>query len=323
MSSSPRTRALEYREASLRLHSMLPLKTFFQWSCALLFGLTVSCGIHTRLGNNAHAKIYTYERDGVVVISSEPPPKFHRPKRVRRSTKGRREVQSKSRRDTSSRSVEVKVPPKKKRKRNSRTSSTKGKRRVSWRPHRSIARYRELLKRAALRYQLPPRLLWSVLSSCHQLRRKRSILSTLSDPHFKTLKTEVACLSADVSRLLTVETSPLATQSRSKSTRVRRATQQIFDAAALLRRLINYYRGDVTLVLSAYPYAAYWSQHPVFSKAPRALGVDDLLNINAAQSASLAKRTTAPPHQDQVHFIYLTFSREAIALYHRLLEEAS
>ena len=170
MSSSPRIRTPERREALLRLRSMLPLRNSLQWSCSLVLGLAVSIGINTCSDHNAHAKIYTYERDGVVVISSEPPPKFHRPRRAHRNIQRRREAQSRSSRSTSSKPVEVSAPVQKKRKRSSRRPSIKRNRRTSWRPHLSIGRYREQLKRAALHYQLPPRILWSVLSACPCLR---------------------------------------------------------------------------------------------------------------------------------------------------------
>ena len=261
--------------------------------------------------HDAQAKIYTYERDGVIVISSEPPPKFSRPKRSKRTRKPAQDSRTrKSRNSKKSRAKKNRAPRRKTKKR----SSTSARRRPSWKPPRSLVRYRKYLKQAAQHYQLPTRLLWSVISACQEIKR---VKLTLKDPKAASTKPHVTCMSSQVIDMLAEGISRQMSPRIRKSTRRYQRTQQFFAAAAVLRRLINYYRGDVTLVLSAYPYAAHWTEHPVFSTRSRTLSSNQLLSPNDVQKSG----TIRPAHQTKLRFAYLLFSRKAIALYHRLLEE--
>jgi hypothetical protein len=160
--------------------------------------------------------------------------------------------------------------------------------------------------------------LWSVISACHSIKRYSSIPDILK---VEQLKDRIACISDEVRQQFADETSALLAKTKIRSNQARRGVQQIFGAGVLLRRLINYYRGDVTLVLSAYPHAAYWSQHPVFVNKSRTLSVDGLLNNSSVQMTAPVDQTSRGLKRVQSRFIYLTFSRMAITLYHRLLEE--
>ena len=268
---------------------------------------------------DAQAKIYTYERDGVIVISSEPPPKFSRPKRSRRTrqlpqkSRTQKNVKSSYKRSKKSRPKRNQTSRRKVRKRSSTSV-----RRSPWKPPKSLTRYRKHLKRAAQHYQLPHRLLWSVISACQEIKRLKL---TLNDPEAEPIKQQVTCMSSQVIDVLSEELSTQISPRTHRSTRHRQRARQFFAAAAILRRLINYYRGDVTLVLSAYPYAAHWTQHPVFSTSSRTLNSNQLLSLNDVKQSTTSAQRTQPPHQTKLRFAYLLFSRKAIALYHRLLEE--
>ena len=266
---------------------------------------------------DAHAKIYTYERDGVVVISSEPPPRFSRPKRVKRRTKRRAKKRKKAVGSQRSMTPRSETRKKARRRRSTKINTKKLKRRAPWTPPKSIELYQDTIKNVAKHYQLPTRLLWSVLSACHSIKRHSSMPEMLKTKQLD----RIACISDEVRQQFTDEISTLLAKTKIRSTQARRGVQQIFGAGVLLRRLINYYRGDVTLVLSAYPHAAYWSQHPVFVNNSRTLSVDGLLNKSSVQTTSPVDQTSKGLQRVESRFVYLTFSRMAITLYHRLLEE--
>lgn len=215
------------------------------------------------------SEVYTYEKDGVIVLSSEPPPRRARPARrtstAQRSRASKRESEVK--RDQS-------APLKKK-----------------WKPTGKIARQKEEVKRAAELERLPHQLIWSVIAACAD-----------HPPPASSISTSMSCLLPTLKDKLSPQDSGTA------------ATSEVKSAASLLRRLVNYYRGDVTLVLSAYPYAARDKHHPTWSEGSPPLSLSSLLTQPSGSSEYYMPRDRRWG---------LAFTRRALEIYHKPAEEGS
>ena len=271
----------------------------------------------------AQGEIYTYERDGVIVISSEPPPKRLRPQR--RTKPHRAQPRRAKPRNKRPRSLEQSRKQSRKQSRRDQRAQHKGSR---WVPSRSLSRYRNTLVEAAARYQLPARLLWSVISHCREL----------GEPSRSQRRYDLSsCLSKEVQQKLALEKppkeKPLQGSMRSTTglTKRERAARQLQGIASLLRRLINHFRGDVTLTLTAYPHASQSPAHYIFSRSDRALKLSNLLapRISQGISQGISERNEplsseiepSSQHKLQLRARRLAFTREALKLYHRLARE--
>ena len=266
----------------------------------------------------AQGEIYTYERDGVIVISSEPPPKRLRPQRrkARRTKPRRAKPHHAKHQGKRSRSPEQS-------RRDKRARHTRSR----WTPPRSLSRYRDVLVETAARYQLPARLLWSVISHCRKLRhpsqrqRRHDLSSCLSEQVEQRLALE------RTERRTEVKPPQEPTRSTSRLSKRERAARQLQGIASLLRRLINHFRGDVTLTLTAYPRASQSLGHYIFAKSDRALKLSNLLapriNQGISEGGDPLPSDIAPSsqHKAQLRARRLAFTREALKLYHRLARE--
>ena len=142
--------------------------------------------------------------------------------------------------------------------------------------------------KAADKQQLPSSLIWSVLGACHLSPKIRSSTDINS----------VTCLSKDVQDLLKEKQAD---------------PQKLDDVASLLRLLINFYRGDVTLTLSAYPHAAVDTYHHSFTSAAASLSTASLLvergDMPQAYTPSVDRKSS------------LHFTRTALSIYQQLAHE--
>ncbi|MAD61645.1 MAG: hypothetical protein CMH49_09095 [Myxococcales bacterium] len=186
-----------------------------------------------------NAEIYTYEQDGVIVISSEPPP---RPRR-RRNRRKKRSAQLKdkdSRNDLLKngtrfeRSNKLNNQAKPKRKTRQRLSKNKVKRLPMPRKLRRLKKEVEELNK---KYKLPAHLLLSLFKSCHFVGKSHH------KKQGSSLYRRLTCLSSEVAELIA---------NKIQSPILNSKLMDLEHASWLIRKLINYYRGDLTLALSAY-----------------------------------------------------------------------
>ena len=192
---------------------------YFLYVLVLNFTLSLFCV------SWGHAEIYTYEKDGVIVISTEPPPQPLRRKKVRRN-----KARKTSRKKRNTKAL-------KKKKRSSRITIRPAK----FHKPRLLRKIKKELRALTKTYLLPLSLTTSLISACYHLKRE---FKSLNKTKFKS----ITCLSEPVTKNLI--------DSQSKNKKVNKRTHHIADNIEpglwLLRRLLNFYRGDVTLALSAY-----------------------------------------------------------------------
>ena len=177
------------------------------------------------------AKIYTYEKDGVIVMSTEPPPRPLRKNKIRTSL--------------SSTHGKTKRKSERKKKRNTVQGIRKNRNKMRINPLSLqtpyyVNKHKSVTSRLSIKYQLPKAMIHSVISACYYLNKE-----------FKNLDTNVACLSDRVKKSLS---ELLKTKQNKEELNIKtsEAARTLEPSLWLLRHLINFYRGDVTLALSAY-----------------------------------------------------------------------
>lgn len=231
----------------------------------------------------SYGEIYTYEKDGVIVISSEPPPK---PKR-RRGTRGRSRRQRESSKRTIERGGQTRAQTS-----NRAQISNRGRtpQRSSKSPRlpRVLHRYNKSLSELALKYHLPARILYSVVLSCSAEARHSHLKNDESSRGER-----YTCLHPTVDSLI----EGILSKSAKRNKRVGKEAEALkskelinsFDRSLwLLRKLVNRYRGDVTLALSSYYQASQLTEHPIFKHRAQP---EQSLNILMNKSRSSYNRS--------------------------------
>ncbi len=199
-----------------------------------------------------YAEIYTYEQNGVIIISSEPPPqpkrrhsrRKKRPKKAQTSDwqfgELRLQQNKKTRQLKKLRQKQQKQATKKKRRKakaNKKISATK------LPTPRILRRLKSPLQILSQKYKLPDDLLRSVFKSCHFVNPQipssvKAISKSKTNPYLR-----LTCVSLEVAELM---------DKRNLMLEVDQKHRYLEYASWLLRKLINDYRGDLTLALSAY-----------------------------------------------------------------------
>ena len=186
-----------------------------------------------------NSEIYTYEQDGVIVISSEPPPRPKR-KRIRRKKRNTRFEDKGSENDLLKNDTRLKrgneTNNQVKSKRTTRRGQSKNKLKRLPIP-RKLRRLKKELQELNKKYKLPAHLLLSLFKSCHFVGKNQ----------YKMLKSRLyqrlTCLSSEVAELIA---------NKIQSPILNSKLVNLEYASWLIRKLINNYRGDLTLALSAY-----------------------------------------------------------------------
>ena len=187
----------------------------------------------------ANAEIYTYERDGVIVISSEPPPRPKR-KRIRRKKRSTQFKDKDSRNDLLKAVNRIELSNEKnnqakpKRKTHRKLSKNKIK---SLPIPRKLRRLKKELQELNKKYKLPAHLLLSLFKSCHFVGKHQHKIRN------SRLYQRLTCLSSEVAELIA---------NKIQSPILNNKLINLEHASWLIRKLINNYRGDLTLALSAY-----------------------------------------------------------------------
>jgi hypothetical protein len=247
------------------------------------FGLSIVL-ILGGLITSSHAEIYTYEKNGVIIISSEPPPKPNKRRRVRR-TRTKRGTTKKH-----NQSVDPKHQAKLSKSINKRDQRRRYhlKRKAVKLP-RKLRKYKREIKVLSEKYKLPDRLLMTIFNACHQVHKGHTQTS-------EKLVNPYTCLSESVVSLI----------ERYLKASYKTKRYLIEHSAWLIRKLINQYRGDLTLALSAYYFAAQDPQHSTHKAHQyQKMSLHHLVN----KSRSFTESSQAKTNEDRPSFDSRTFLR--------------
>lgn len=182
------------------------------------------------LSSQSFAEIYTYEQDGVIIISSEPPP---RPKKRKKPYKRLKQ------RSLDTRQVLRDSIKRERQQVKSKVKRYRGPKKPKSLPiPRDVRRLKKELLQLKQRYKLPIYLLPALFKSCHFIhsyeRYKKQRRSSYR---------QLTCLSPKVSRFIKLRIQNQVLKSK---------FEELEHSAWLVRKLINHFRGDLTLALLSY-----------------------------------------------------------------------
>ena len=209
----------------------------------------------------SRAEIYTYEKDGVIIISSEPPP---RPRRRRLGKKSRSNRNSESRVRLKRREVNHPKKPRRKSEKLTKSDLSKNDKKSPLRLPWRLKKQRAFIEKLSMRYHLPPRLLPSVSLSCLAGAKevKQSHSSFDEGLEYTCLKQESRdVIQNQLARMSTHQ--PLLVDAKSQKN-MSLLAQSLEKSAWLLRKLINRYHGDLTLAIASYYEASQDHKHSVY-----------------------------------------------------------